>query len=171
MPELYHVVARAANGVIGKDNQLPWHFPSDMKHFKDLTTGQTVIMGRKTYESIPEKFRPLPNRENIVLSHSGSSRADLFGKQPALRYFSSIETALQNIKTAKAFIIGGASIYQQTLNFVDGIYLTFIHKDYDGDAFYPDLPADFVEESRCRIQDEPLIEVIFYRNQNKKQPA
>lgn len=171
MSELYHVVARAANGVIGKNNQLPWHFPSDMKFFKELTTGQTVIMGRKTYESIPEKFRPLPNRENIVLSHSVPGNTDLAEKQTALRYFTSIEAALQNVKTEKAFIIGGASIYKQTLDCIDGIYLTLIHRNYDGDAFYPDLPENFVEESRRAIQDEPLIETVFYRNQNKKQPA
>lgn len=168
MPELYHVVARSENGVIGKNNQLPWHFPSDMQHFKELTTDQTVIMGRKTYESIPEKFRPLPKRENIVLSHSASGHADLSGKQPTLKYFNSIETALQNIKTTKAFIIGGASIYKQTLSYVDGIYLTLIHENYEGDAYYPALPANFKEAGKKRLQEDPLLEVIFYKNEDKK---
>jgi len=171
MPKIYHVVARAENGVIGKDNQLPWHFPSDMKHFKDLTMGQTVIMGRKTYESIPEKFRPLPGRENIILSRSESANAALSEKQPRLRYFNSIETAIRNVKTEKAFIIGGASIYKQTLENIDGIYLTCIHAEFEGDAYYPDLPKNFEEEKRTRLQEEPLIEVIFYINQNKKSTA
>lgn len=168
MPEIYHVVAHARNRVIGINNELPWHFPSDMKHFKELTGGQTVIMGRKTYESIPEKFRPLPNRDNIVLSRSNIDSANLSEQQPSLRYFTSIEAALQNVKTDKAFIIGGASIYEQTLDYVDGIYLTLIHQDYEGDAYYPELPENFKEEKRDKLQENPLLEVVFYKNHRKQ---
>lgn len=141
--KLFHVVAIANNRVIGKDNKLPWHFPADLKFFKQLTTGHTVIMGRKTFESIG---KPLPNRENIVISRSGLS----------------LEGALQQAKGEKVFIIGGAQLFEQTLNQIDGIYLTRIHADYEGDTFYPELPKNFVEKSRTPLQENPKIEVIYY---------
>lgn len=166
MPEIYHVVARARNRVIGINNELPWHFPSDMKHFKELTGGQTVIMGRKTYESIPEKFRPLPNRKNFVLS-----RSETESNHESLFYFKTINNALNAVDTEKAFIIGGASIYEQTLDYVDGIYLTLIHQDYEGDAYYPELPENFKEEKRDKLQKDPLLEVIFYKNHRKQSLA
>lgn len=151
--KLYHVVAMANNRVIGKDNKLPWHFSSDMKHFKGLTTGSTVIMGRKTYESIGN---PLPNRENFVISRTKS------GDAGHLRFFGSIEDALKSVMTPKAFIIGGANLYEQTLFLVGGIYLTRIEADYEGDAFYPEIPKGFVEKNRIKLQDGPEIWVIEY---------
>ena len=156
--KLYHVVAMANNRVIGKDNKLPWHFSSDLKFFKQLTTGSTVIMGRKTYESIG---RPLPNRENFVLSRNLKAGA---GKenQSGVHFFSSFEEAIKKIKTENAHIIGGAELYQQTLDKVDGIYLTRIGADYEGDTFYPEIPSNFQEESRTELQVNPKIEMIFY---------
>ena len=160
-PQIFHVVAMAQNKVIGKDNKLPWHFSADLKFFKALTTGQTVIMGRKTHESIG---RPLPNRENYIVSRS--LRQDV----GALKNFSSIESALRAVRTEKAFIIGGAEIYRQTIDKIAGIYLTLIHQDFDGDAFYPGVPAGFKEISRERLsaspaggQESPLIEIIIYQ--------
>ena len=155
---LYHIVAMAKNRAIGKDNKLPWHFPADLKHFKRRTTGSTVIMGRKTYESIG---KPLPNRENFVLSRS---------PQPAqehLRFFTSLDEALKNVKTENAFIIGGADLFQQTIERVDGIYLTRIDADYEGDAFYPEIPESFEEIEIERLQDNPKIEVVFYQRKEK----
>ncbi|HRK62257.1 MAG TPA: dihydrofolate reductase [Candidatus Omnitrophota bacterium] len=167
MMQIFHVVAMAQNKVIGKDNKLPWHFSADLKFFKTLTTGQTVIMGRKTHESIG---RPLPNRENFVLSKKGLANPLLSGKAPEVRYFGSVETALQNVRTEKAFIIGGAEIYRQTIDKIAGIYLTLIHQDFDGDAFYPGVPAGFKEVSRERLsaspaggQENPLIEILLYQ--------
>lgn len=157
MAKIYQVVACSKNRVIGKENQLPWHFPSDMKFFKELTSGSTVIMGRKTYDSIPEKFRPLPNRKNFVLSRSENE-----SENDSLFYFKTIDEALKAVSTEKAFIIGGASIYEQTQNKVDGIYLTFIHQNYEGDAYYPEVPKIFAEKSRQKLQDNPLLEVITY---------
>ncbi len=151
---LFHVVAMAQNKVIGKDNKLPWHFSADLKFFKALTTGQTVIMGRKTHESIG---RPLPNRENFIVSRS--VRQDV----GTLKNFSSIESALSAVKTEKAFIIGGAEIYRQTIDKIAGIYLTLIHQDFEGDAFYPGIPVGFKEVSREKLQENPLIEIIFYQ--------
>ena len=163
---LYHVVAMSQNKVIGKDNKLPWHFSADLKFFKALTTGHTVIMGRKTFESIG---RPLPNRENFILSRSSYKVIlETFSKlkpeeAQRVKNFESIREATQAVKTEKAFIIGGAEIYKQTIDKIDGIYLTLIHRDFDGDAYYPGVPADFTEISREKLQENPLIEVIFYQ--------
>ncbi len=153
--ELYHVVAMAHNRVIGRDNQLPWHFSSDMKHFKELTMGSTVIMGRRTFESLGKR---LPGRQNFILSLTQKSN------QGEVRFFSSFERALQHVATPKVFIIGGAQIFKETLSRMDGIYLTQIDADYEGDAFYPEIPASFKEISRRLLQDPPKIEVIFYQN-------
>ena len=182
--QLYHVVAMALNRVIGKDNRLPWHFSSDLKHFKELTFGSTVIMGRKTFESIG---KPLPGRENFVISRSHSESYSCHSEDPErregdeesqrsfaslrmtkpsehLHYFNSIEKAIQSVKTPKAFIIGGAQIFKETISRVDGIYLTQIEKEYEGDRFYPEIPSPFREQSRKALQDQPKVEVIFYQN-------
>lgn len=155
--KLYHVVAMAEGRVIGKDNKLPWHFPADLKFFKQLTTGSTVIMGRKTFESIG---RPLPNRENFILTRS--LRHPEHSEGSAVQYFSSFEEAKKKIKTEKAYIIGGAQIFEQTLNAVDGIYLTQIYEKFGGDTFYPEVPKVFKEKSRTALQENPKIEVIYF---------
>lgn len=138
---LYHIVAAAGErAVIGKDNRLPWHFFADMKFFKQTTTGHTIIMGRKTFESLGKK--PLPNRENFVLS-----RAVL--EAPAgVKAFQSLDEALRAASSEKVFIIGGAELFRQTLDRIDGIYLTRIEKDFEGDTFYPPIPDAFKEKSR-----------------------
>ena len=150
---LYHVVAVSKNGVIGKNGALPWRFPADLKFFKALTTGHTVVMGRKTFDSIG---RPLPNRENIVVSRH--ARPETTG----VKFAESIDQALKGAKKGKIFIIGGASIYRETAQVIDGIYLTRIHEDYEGDTFYPGVSSKFKEVSREKLQENPLIEVIFY---------
>src|SRR3989338_10183108 len=129
---LYHVVAMASNRVIGKDNRLPWHFSEDLKRFKKLTMGSTLIMGRKTFESIGAK--PLPERENFILSRSASENQN----EEHLKFFGSHEDALKAVRTEKAFIIGGAEIFRQTIDSADGIYLTLVKAHYEGDAFYPE---------------------------------
>ena len=133
---LYHIVAMARNRVIGKENKLPWHFSSDLKHFRQLTTAQTVIMGRKTFESLG---KPLPNRENFVVSRSRGVGAE------GLRFFNALEKAFEAVRTEDAFIIGGADIFRQTIEGINGIYVTLIDADYDGDAFYPPIPKFFTE--------------------------
>ena len=151
---IYHVVAVSKNGVIGKNGKLPWRFPADLKFFKDLTTGHTVIMGRKTFDSIG---KPLPNRENIVISrHPRPGTA-------GVKFAESVDQALGLAQKGKVFIIGGASIYRETVHWVDGIYLTRIHKDYEGDTFYSGVPDGFREVSREKLQENPTIEVIFYQ--------
>lgn len=151
---LYHVVAVSRNGVIGKDGKLPWHFSADLKFFKNLTTGHTVIMGRKTFDSIG---KPLPNRRNIVISRSAPASV------PGVEFAAGIEEAVKLAQEGDTFIIGGASIYKETLDLVDGIYLTQIAADYEGDTFYPGVPGEFRESSRQVLQENPRIEVVLYR--------
>ncbi len=151
---IYHVVAVAENGVIGKDNKLPWHFSSDLKFFKNLTTGHTVVMGRKTFDSIG---KALPNRENIVVSRGAHAPV------PGVTFVTGIGEALKKAQKGDTFIIGGASLYRETLEAVDGVYLTRIHASYLGDAFYPGVPEGFREVSRTPLQEEPKIEVLLYR--------
>ncbi|MBP9865925.1 MAG: dihydrofolate reductase [Candidatus Omnitrophica bacterium] len=153
MAKIYHVVATARNRVIGKDNKLPWHFSEDLRYFKKLTTGSTVIMGRKTFESIG---RPLPNRENFVISRTLTEHA-------GVRLFNSIGNAIGAVQTENAFIIGGAEIYKTTILNVDGIYLTRIDADYEGDAYYPEVPDGFEEvEIQCLREKDPKIDVVYY---------
>ena len=154
----YHVVAMAENRVIGKDNRLPWHFLSDLKHFKQLTMGNTILIGRKTFESIG---KPLPGRENFVLSRKKTGDGNV-------KFFGSFEDALKNVSTPNCYIIGGASLYQQSMALVDGIYLTKIHALYEGDTFYPEIPPYFEEKSKETLQENPKIEVIFYENMKKR---
>ncbi len=126
------VAAVSENNVIGKDGKLPWHIPEDLKHFKELTTGHTVVMGRKTFESLPEPYKPLPNRQNIILTRSKElEREDI-------DIANSLEEAWEKTRGDKAFIIGGSSIYKQTLEKADKMVLTHIHKKYEGDTYFPE---------------------------------
>jgi len=151
---LYHIVAVANQRIIGNGNQLPWHFSKDLQHFKKTTTGQTVIMGLKTFESLGCK--PLPDRQNFILDRSGNK------PYPGQIFFSSLDDALRSVRTEHAFIIGGAELYRTSIDRADGIYLTRIHADYQGDVYYPEIPATFIEKSRAKLQDDPLLEVVFY---------
>ena len=122
------------NRVIGKDNSLPWHIPEDLKNFKRLTEGNTVVMGRKTWQSIPEKFRPLPNRNNIVISRNISA---IKGAEVC----SSLEKALEKAQSygQEIFIIGGSSIYEQFLPLADKMYISYLKKEYSGDTYFPNF--------------------------------
>lgn len=126
------IVAIAENMAIGKNNDLLWHIPEDMKQFKKITSGHTVIMGKRTYESLPR--RPLRNRKNIVIT-------DIPGEQIEgciMAY--SIDDAVKKCDPAEEnFIIGGASIYRQFLPLADRLYLTRVHKNFEGDVFFPSI--------------------------------
>lgn len=130
------IAAMDEEKAIGKDGEIPWHYPEDLKHFKEKTTGHSVLMGRKTYESLPEDFRPLPDRENIVLTRSNP---DLDG---TVKIVNSLEEAYQEAESEKLFIAGGASVYEQTLNNADKMVLTRIPGTHDGDTFFPDRNED-----------------------------
>ena len=135
--ELTIIAAASTNNVIGFDNKLIWNIPKDLKRFKELTQGHSVIMGRKTFESLPS---PLPNRRNIVVTRN----KDYYPE--GIEVFSSIEDALDVCREdLQPFIIGGGEIYSQTINLVDKIELTRVYKDYQGDAFFPDIPMDKFE--------------------------
>ena len=131
---VYLIAAIAKNGVIGAHGKLPWHLPEDLRHFKKLTLGHPVIMGRRTWESLG---KPLPGRENIVISRKPGFEAA--GASVA----SSLEAAIA-LCTGEplAFVIGGAEIYAASLPLADGMVLTEIHEDYAGDARFPDWDRD-----------------------------
>lgn len=128
------VVAVAENNAIGKDNQLLWHLPADLKHFKQITTGHTIIMGRKTFDSIG---KPLPNRRNIVITRSVG--LEIAG----VEVVNTIEEALLLCASeTEVFIIGGAEIYKSAMERTDRIYLTRVHESYAADAFFPEINAN-----------------------------
>jgi len=165
--KIAHFVAAADNDVIGIDNDLPWHLPKDLKYFRDITRGHPVIMGRKTWESLPEKFRPLPGRDNIIVTTNPD-----YTPQPnteAVFLETSIESAIERAKDrakaaakTQAFIIGGGTIYEKSLALVDQIYLTRVHLTRDGHAKYPPVPADFslttskTEEDINQLTNQPV---------------
>lgn len=143
-PVISLVVAAADNHVIGKDNAMPWHIPEDFRHFKDITMGKPCIMGRKTFQSILEKLgKPLPGRVNIVVSRTN------FQHPGALTCKDLDEAIAQAAKTGSndICIIGGAQIYALALPRADKIHLTRVHQSPEGDAFFPALGPEWVEES------------------------
>lgn len=141
---VYLIAAVSENGVIGKDGHLPWHVPEDLKRFKHRTTGHAVLMGRKTWESIPEKHRPLPDRTNIVVT-----RQTDYPLPQTVERFATIKSALAAHHDDTVFIIGGGEIYRQTMEMADRIYLTRVRGKIKGDVFFPDInPRHWVETDR-----------------------
>jgi dihydrofolate reductase len=127
------IAAMAENRVIGKNNSLPWSLKADMEHFKKLTLGWPCVMGRKTWKSLPK--RPLPGRPNIVISQSLSPAS-----VPGAAVFPSLQEAVQHCAGyEKVFICGGASVYAEAMPLAGRIELTLIHKQYEGDAFFPEF--------------------------------
>jgi len=141
------IVAVANNGVIGKDNDLIWHLPKDMGFFKETTLGHHVIMGRKNFESIPERFRPLANRTNVIITRNSDYKAE--GCVVVNSVKQALEVAKENRDT-QPFIIGGGQIYKLALeaNLVDKIYLTKVHHTFDGDTFFPELNNEWKEVNK-----------------------
>lgn len=171
MKEITLVVAHARNRVIGKDNKLLWNLPSDMKHFKELTTGGTVLMGRKTYESLPPKFRPLPDRTNIVASLcvdfiEKTSNAGIFIAAGVEGFFEDFLKG--NLKFSfgdEVFVIGGEQIYKAALPFATKIIATQIHSDFEGDTYFPEITEqDWEIVSRVSNPEENGLqsEVVTY---------
>ena len=161
------IAAVARNRAIGKDNQLLWHLPEDMRHFRETTRGKTVIMGRRTWESLPERFRPLPGRLNIVVSRNpgyqaaGATRAG------------SLQEAIEKAGVGdEAFIIGGAELYRQALPLAETLYLTEIAADFDGDTFFPEVaPEHWQEISRSQSARHDGLSyafVVYKRTQSTK---
>ncbi|UHD14588.1 dihydrofolate reductase [Thiocapsa bogorovii] len=140
-PTLCLVAAIADNGVIGRDNRLPWHLPADLGHFKQLTLDKTIVMGRRTWESLPGL---LPRRRHIVLSGDPAFRPD------GCLVVDSLDAAIEAAgPVPELFIVGGATLYAEALPRADGLYLTLVHAAVEGDARFPQWdPADWVEVSR-----------------------
>ena len=139
-PILTLIAAVARNGVIGIDNRLPWRLPEDLKHFKKLTIGHTVIMGRKTWESLPASFRPLPGRRNIVVTRDASYRAA----------GATVATSLPMAIAATGgdgFVIGGAELYTAALALADGLELTEIDAEFAGDTHFPVIDRQLWRET------------------------
>jgi len=139
-PPLSAIVAMSENRVIGHHNQLPWHLPADLKHFKTITTGHPILMGRKTYESIG---KPLPHRSNLILTHEATFKA------PGAIVVHSLEAAFlkaHQLAATELFVIGGAQIYQQLLPAIQQIYLTLIHSRFEGDTYFPELAINEWDE-------------------------
>jgi dihydrofolate reductase len=132
------IVAIDANRGIGKDNDLLWHLPNDMKFFKEKTMDNIVVMGRKNFESIPEKFRPLPNRENVILTRNKDLKAD---KCLVLHSFEEVMNHFNDEEDRTMFIIGGGEIYKQALkmDIVDEMYVTHVQESFDADTFFPEI--------------------------------
>ncbi|MBA2424619.1 MAG: dihydrofolate reductase [Actinobacteria bacterium] len=136
------VAAVARGGVIGLEGGLPWRIPEDMRHFRELTIGHPVIMGRRTWDSLPERFRPLPDRRNVVVTRNAAWRGD--GAERA----SSLEDALRLLDGApRVFVIGGAELYAVTLSLADELLLTEIDADVEGDTLFPPWERRAFEET------------------------
>jgi dihydrofolate reductase len=150
------IAALAANRVIGRDNQLPWRIPGDLPRFKSLTLGQTLVMGRKTFESIG---KPLPGRETIVITRN------LHFTASGVRIAHDLQSALAQVKTAETFIAGGGEIYAQALPLADAMRLTEIDADFAGDAFFPafDRRAWQVVGDEVREADDAFPHVVHHR--------
>jgi dihydrofolate reductase len=138
------IAAMDRNRLIGADGRIPWHLPDDMRWFREQTMGKPVIMGRKTYESIPDRFRPLPGRLNIILTHNWFYQTD------GATVVHSIKDALAAAGEAEELmVIGGVAVYGQLLPQASRLYLTLIDAEFEGDAYFPEInPANWTEQYR-----------------------
>ncbi|MGW0041649.1 dihydrofolate reductase [Rhodococcus sp. NPDC003348] len=133
--------AQAHRGVIGRDNTIPWRIPEDMAHFVDVTTGHPVVMGRRTWDSLPPRFRPLTDRRNIVVTRDRNWSAD------GVEVAHSVDDALALAGDTETWVIGGGEIYAAALDRADRIEVTEVDLDVDGDAYAPSLGGEWVAES------------------------
>jgi len=159
------IVAIAGNNAIGKENKLLWHIPEDLKRFKRITSGHAVIMGKKTFESLP--VRPLPGRINIVIT---DEKSDNF---PGCIMAYSIEDSIIKSPDDECFIIGGGSVYRQFLPHAEQMYITKIHKDFEADTYFPEIDLtewNLTEESVIQIDENSNLEYSFRIYKKLKSP-
>ncbi len=166
MASLHLILARAANGVIGLNNTLPWRLPEDMAHFKRTTMGCAVLMGRKTWDSLPPKFRPLPGRVNIVLTRDADWQAD-----GALRAASLHEAMGLCPADAKIWVTGGAEVYAQAMALASTAVVTEIEAEFEGDAFAPAFSDAWKEVERERHVSTTGLAFSFVTLRNTAVPA
>lgn len=158
------IVAMSDNGVIGRGGTLPWHLPKDLKHFKNVTRGGTLLMGRKTWDSIG---RPLPRRRSLVLSHNPDFTA------PGAEAFTDLDAALDAASSEpELFVIGGAALYALTLPLADRLYLTRVHAQVDGDVFMPPVDLEVWElvEQRTHAADGRHAFPFTFETWRRRQP-
>jgi dihydrofolate reductase len=152
---IFGPVAVADNGVIGKGNDLPWHLPEDLKHFKQLTLGKAVLMGRKTFDSIFARLNgPLPNRKNIIITRQPDYTAP-----EGVLVFHSLQEAIKDAPE-DIYVIGGAEIFKQALPYCEKAYITHIHGDYEGDAYLPEI--DWSEWKKTESEPHENYEFATY---------
>ena len=154
------IVAYSKNHVIGKNNQLPWHLPADLKHFKTITMGKPIVMGRKTYESIG---KPLPGRRNIIISRGGKN-------YEGCDVFSSVDDALYALSNEpEIMIIGGANLFSQTLSLAQRLYITEIDVVIDGDVFFPELHKEEwqIVSNEKHLPDEKNAYIYTFQTWNR----
>lgn len=168
------VVAVAENGVIGLNNEMPWHLPEDLKHFKRVTMGKPIVMGRKTFESIG---RPLPGRHNIVISRGVRCAEDVgTDSVETLSFAGTVDEALESATkiagdagAEEVMVIGGAEIYRQTLPLVTRVYRTLVAIEPDGDSYFPDLDCEWeLMAETCPNNDEPNCKFQILEKRFKK---
>ena len=161
------IVAISENNIIGIKNKIPWHIKEDMLRFKELTLNHPVIMGRKTYESFPPKFRPLPERKNIVLSKTLNPKKGIYIAR-------NIERALELTGGKDSYIIGGEKIYELFLPITDKIELTRIYNSYEGDIFFPKISWNewklIKEEKRISKKEKISYSFLTYIKNLNQQP-
>ena len=146
-PRVHLIFARASNGVIGKAGQMPWHLPEDLAHFKRTTQGSPVLMGRKTWDSLPPRFRPLPGRRNIVVTRQADWHSN--GAERA----ANLQDAIALCADAPlGWVIGGGEMYAQALPLAERVVVTEIARDFDGDTFAPELDATWRAVERSEQQ-------------------
>lgn len=166
LPNISIIVAIAQNNAIGKDNDLIWHISDDLKRFKSLTSGHTVIMGRNTWNSLPR--RPLPKRRNIVLTH------DVTFAEEGAEVAHSLQQVLEMVRDEEeAFIMGGAAVYRQFLPFVNHIYVTWVWQDFDADVYFPVIDMSVfakVSESEVFVDAESGLRFSYADYQRRPQP-
>ncbi len=155
-PRLSLIAAVTSRGGIGKNNALLWHEPQDQKHFRRVTMGCPVVMGRKTWDSLPERFRPLPGRNNIVMTRNPAWHA------PGAVRATSLNEAITHAADAQTvFVIGGAEVYAMSLAYADELVLTEIGADFDADAFFPDWSRD--DFALAHAEDHLSADKVPYR--------
>ncbi|MFA6547538.1 MAG: dihydrofolate reductase [Candidatus Magasanikbacteria bacterium] len=137
------IAAVAENNCIGKNNKIPWNIPEDFQYFKKMTLGKTCIMGQATFESIISYIgKPLPGRQNVVVTLDKN-----YSAPEGVRVFYSLDDAFEKLKDEDVFICGGASIYRQTIDRVDTLYITQVHQSPDGDTFFPEIDKNIWQET------------------------
>lgn len=141
------IYARARNGVIGAHNTLPWHLPQDLAHFKRLTTGAPVMMGRKTWDSLPPRFKPLPGRTNIVITRQRAWHSEGALAVDSLQWGSALCTAMQPVPE-ELWVIGGAQLFAAALPLASRAVVTELDQDFEGDVYAPQLDDQWVETAR-----------------------